>query len=210
MPPITGVDTVPAVTQTLIDRATNHLGVKPRFWGRYFGIFKPKDSYTNAEATSMAANGIRLLPIARQTAFVDHSREVGEQQGKFNVDDLVKRVGIATLAKHQGEILFFLDTEPKPVLNAAYFEGWASAIVSEGAKHGLQLAPAVYLHHNDEGIWSALIEAAKAGHGPRAAWVVAEHDDACKNPVPNWDSKFILPKNNPTFVPPCPIVVRQF
>lgn len=93
--PMTGADTLPAVTQVLIDQATNHLGVKPAFWGRYFGLLNPQDSYTKAEAAPLKANKILLMPIAHQTTRVNGSRDDGLQDGKANVDDLVKRVGSA-------------------------------------------------------------------------------------------------------------------
>jgi len=208
--PLTGADTIPAVTQDLIDQAMQHLGVKPAFWGRYFSITSPGGSYTSAEGGPLATNGIKLMPIARQTNHVNGTNAQGQQDGIANVDDLVNRVGAAALKKHKGEILFFLDTEESPVVSSDYYSGWAQSVVAHGKTQKLKIAPAVYLHHNQTDAWDQLVAAANAGHGPRAAWVVAELNNACASPVPNWDPKFVLPNSNPGFVPPCPIVVRQF
>ena len=208
MPLLTGADTVKAVDAELVDIATKHLGSVPAFWGRYFGLIHPEDSYTAREAPFLRARNIRLLPIARQTDHVNRSRSEGSREGAANVDDFISRLALHSLRERGGEILFFLDTEEKPRLNPAYFAGWAEAVVTRSAEKGLKILPAVYLHHNDRHTWQALAEAAAEGRGPRAAWVIAEKENACSNPVPDWDPSFVLPHRG--FVPPCPIVARQF
>src|ERR1700678_2729750 len=82
-----GADSSLAVTTPLIQSAANLYGAAPVFWGRYFTSVDTTGSveYRHAaENQPLNTAGIRLLPIARQTANVDGSLQDGIEDGAAN------------------------------------------------------------------------------------------------------------------------------
>ena len=66
-----GADTLVPISQNILDSVKQRFGAMPLMWGRYFK--RPdfaEDYQPAAENPILAANNIRLLPIARQTARV--------------------------------------------------------------------------------------------------------------------------------------------
>jgi len=74
--------------RTLIEHASGLFGSPPRFWGRYFKTpeqqggtqYNPK-----TEHAALASAGIRVVPIARQTARIHGTSAEGIADAKGNV-----------------------------------------------------------------------------------------------------------------------------
>ena len=208
-------DTLVPVTQPLVDAVTKHYGGRqPAFWGRYFKRPGFEQDYQPAEENAvLRRNGIRLLPIARQTARVNLSATAGAQDAVANVDAFFGSFTLDYLAASGRELLMFLDVEgtsdAHPNLSVDYWIGWSSALVRYSERQSrarLKLVPAVYCRQNQTSTWQAIIDADRLGFGATAAWVFRSRNEACSKPVPEWDAKF----NTPALALPCPIVAWQF
>jgi hypothetical protein len=174
-------------------------GVTPSFWGRYFhapgqinssGNFDP-GHYSAAENKLLHANGIRVLPIARQTSHVGGSAQDGANDAARNVDALFEVFPAAYLSGVDPNVLVFLDAEldPKkqPPLSSDYYTGWSDSLIRLGAQRSngrVQLHPALYASHGDTATWSAL-RAALASHAVcDGVWVASWNT----TPAPlDWD-----------------------
>ena len=213
MPPLIGVDTLHRVTQTLIDAATQMLGAPPPFWGRYFK--RPGDGVyaKSAESPALHANGIKLLPIARQTRNVGGSRQLGGEDAAKNAAAFINAMGIEHLAAEGAEFLIFLDVEgdgPKnPSLAAEYYIGWSTELVAQSRKLSsgrFTLLPAVYARTLDSKTWKAIALATAAGaEPPRGAWVAFGIGRDEPNP-----SAFDAKKTTPPGGVPFPVMLWQF
>src|SRR5215470_10217040 len=113
----------------LIDLAKGLFGETPVFWGRYFTSTSTGGTveYRHLkENRILRANGIRVLPIARQTARVDGNEAAGAADASANAHDILATFGADYLKGLGGEFYVFLDVEGAPSLSQAYFTGWAN------------------------------------------------------------------------------------
>jgi len=174
---IAGIDSLEAATSELVIQAHTFLGTFPIFWGRYF---KAPDSIGEYNATRenavLSAAGIKLLPIARQTANVAGSADAGSADAQANAEAVLQVFTAAQLALAGQKYFVFLDVEgtaTNPSLSLTYFQGWAPALRShslEISKGNLELLPCVYARTTDAATWTALLEAAAQGIKCFGAW----------------------------------------
>jgi len=78
--------------QTLVALATSLYGTTPVFWGRYFTSAATTGTVEyrhRKENRFFSANGIRLLPIARQTTHVDGMHADGSADAQANAEDIM-------------------------------------------------------------------------------------------------------------------------
>jgi hypothetical protein len=208
---VTGVDTLEPVTK-LVSDATQMLGAKPRFWGRYFknpadGVYKPA-----VESPLLRDNGIALLPIARQTKHVAGTAALGMSDAKDNAAAFIQAVGADRLAGKETEFLMFLDVEgtaENPSLSPAYYTGWSRALVDESRSlsgNRFTIVPAVYGRTKDNNTWNAIATAVGGGaEACRGAWVARGH--SCDSPNPaTFETAFLKPGVALAF----PILLWQF
>jgi hypothetical protein len=115
---ILGIDSLAVSSQAALNNAIskNYLGQAPAFWGRYF--YAPgqinssghKDShYSAAENGFLRSNGIRLLPLARQTGRVGTDSATGSADARLNVNAIFEAIPAAYLAGSDPNPLVFLD-----------------------------------------------------------------------------------------------------
>ena len=156
-----GADTLVPVSQdvsgtSVIDLVRKRFGAMPLFWGRYFKRPDSTDEYQpSVENPILAANNVKLLPIARQTNRVAGSASDGAQDAALNADAFIKALGLDYLAPVGGEMLMFLDVEgtsaQNPNLGMDYWLGWSTALVarSESVSGGrFRIVPGVYCRQN--------------------------------------------------------------
>jgi len=135
---IVGADTAFPVTPALIKSATDTMGQAPLFWGRYFTSPQTTGSveYRHAlEDAVLAAAGIRVLPIARQTNDVGGTEASGQADGAANALDLIKTFREQYLADQCGAVMVFLDVEGsgRSRMSADYYTGWAAGLGAASA-----------------------------------------------------------------------------
>jgi hypothetical protein len=202
--------------KTAFQLIVERFGAPPVFWGRYFKRPGFSDDYSPAiENATLHANGIRLLPIARQTGRVDGSTADGETDAVRNVDAFVDAFGVSELEKTP-ELLMFLDVEgtntdaTDPDLSKEYWAGWSRRLIEHSVHLSgkkFRILPAIYCRRSANPTWNALAQAVRDGSVCEAAWIFrAKSNKACMNPVPEWDPAFITP----AVPPPCPMVAWQF
>lgn len=210
-----GADTLIPVTQTLVDAVVRHYGgQQPAFWGRYFKRRGFAQDYQPAQENAiLRRNGIRLLPIARQTARVNLTATAGAEDAVANVDAYFAAFNLDYLAASGRELLMFLDVEgtsdANPNLSVDYWLGWSATLTRYSERQSrarVKLLPAVYCRQNQAATWQAIVDADRLGFPAAAAWVFRSRTDACSKPIPEWDAKF----NTPALTLPCPIVAWQF
>ena len=181
-----GTDSSLKVTPDLIQSATNILGEKPKFWGRYFKSPTGGSSaeYRRAlEDPVLAPAGIKVLPIAQQTSHVNGSEELGKADAKLNVADLLATFPLDHLIAQGGKFLMFLDVEGvpnvgAPSLSLSYYTGWAQTLVAfsqSQTNNAITLLPCVYARTKDNVTWDALIAANANGIKCHGAWVARFH-----------------------------------
>jgi hypothetical protein len=168
---VLGIDSLVVSSQAALANASSssYLGQAPAFWGRYF--YAPgqinseghKDShYSAAENEFLRSNGIRVLPLARQTGHVSTDSATGSIDARHNVDAIFEAFPVAYLAGADPSALVFLDVEPEGPLNPDYYAGWSSTISSYSARisgGSVKLKPAIYANMHDDPTWSALARA---------------------------------------------------
>lgn len=212
---ILGADTLVPVTDAIVGMVRKRFGSTPLFWGRYFK--RPgfeQDYQRQSENRVFTANGIRLLPIARQTNRVAGSATQGAEDALLNVDAFTKSLGVDYLSRIGGEMLMFLDVEgtsdKHPNLSLEYWIGWSSALVAHSRRvsgGAFAVIPAVYCRQNQNATWEAIARAAQLGFACAGAWVFRMRSGACDKPIPQqWDAPF----NTPATPLPCPIMLHQF
>jgi hypothetical protein len=212
-PPVTttrartvGADTAYPVTQRLLDDARRVLGQAPAFWGRYFTSAQTTGNVEyrhRLEDALLAANNVRVLPIARQTNRVSLGLEDGRNDGRANADDLIKTFTESHLAKLGGEVMIFLDVEGngRSILSSAYYTGWAAGLAEVSAN--VHFLPCVYGVTSDSATWTNL-RAARAQNVPcHGIWLARWIPDV--EPVP-WSA----PRTRPVVDPGVPVLAWQY
>jgi hypothetical protein len=155
-----GIDSLSPLSQSLIDSAVKAMGQPLRFAGRYFTSAQTKGTGEYHHATEgpiAAANGLRILPFARQTNHVGGAHTYGFQDGVANGDDLIKSFGGLT------KVRIFLDVEGQGLshLSAEYYRGWCDGL--RDVSGDVELIPCVYGIPGDAKTWAALRAALAAG-----------------------------------------------
>lgn len=198
----------------VVDLVRQRFGVLPAFWGRYFKKPGFDEDYDPAQENAiLRGNGIRLLPIARQTARVAGTASDGAADAILNVDAFTGSLGIDYLAGVADELVMFLDVEgtspQNPNLATDYWIGWSAALVNHSrfvSRDRFTIVPAVYCRQNQSPTWNAIAQADSLSFPCFGAWVFRMRNNACTQPIPDWDAPF----NTPTVPLPCPVMIWQF
>jgi hypothetical protein len=196
-----GIDQARTASASCLQVATQKLGHLPVFWGRYFK--QPGDTSSiqyqaTLESDFFNSNGIRVLPVARQTGNVSQpDRELGRQDGSDNAAAIIASFGAAHLST-MPEVAVFLDAEINNPLNHVYYQGWSSALIAAGNSQNVKFVPCVYGHHNDGTTWSELGKAINGGSICGAAWIVFM--DSMTFPIGPWQPARFTGKNMPASV----------
>jgi hypothetical protein len=197
--------------QGLIDLAKAHYGETPVFWGRYFTSTSTGGTveYRHLnENKPLHDNGIRVLPIARQTKNVNGTQANGSADAERNSDDLITTFGADYLASLSGEFYMFLDVEGSPSLSQAYYTGWAQTLVDHSntiTGGRVKISPCVYATQADNATWSSVAGAVAAGVQCKGAWIARWPASGCQ-PLPEWNNNLVKPS-----VPiPCQILIWQY
>jgi hypothetical protein len=169
-----GADTAYPVTQRLLNDATRVMGQAPAFWGRYFTSVHAAGNVEyrhRVEDALLAANNIRVLPIARQTNRVSLGLEDGRRDGRANADDLIQTFSEQHLVQLGGQIMIFLDVEGsgRSILSSAYYAGWAAGLAE--VNQNVQFLPCVYGLPTDSATWTALKTAREQDAPCRGIWL---------------------------------------
>ena len=200
--------------KTLLEHAAGLFGGPPRFWGRYFKTpeqqggtqYNPK-----TEHAALASAGIRVAPIARQTARINGSESDGIDDAKGNVLAVFAAFGVKYLADQGGEFYVYLDDEgaPNPTLSVDYWSGWSdtlSAYSRQISSDTVELQPGLYCNF-DHDSWLALRTAVNQGARCQTAWIARwkTGGQICM-PVQPWNTAQLTPAP----VPACPIHIWQY
>ncbi len=85
-------------------------------------------------------NGIRVLPIARQTKRFDGDQALGSVDAHANAHDILVTFGSDYLQTLGGKFFVFLDVEGAPSLSQAYY--YYCVIRMDGGNRGIWVASA--------------------------------------------------------------------
>jgi hypothetical protein len=195
---IVGADTAYPVTAALIAKAAEVMLGVPSFWCRYFTSVKESGTveYRHAvENAVLAARGIRLLPIARQTNDVSRDRGAGFTDGVANARDLIATFGEDYLATQGPGVCIFLDVEGSGLsrLSSEYYAGWVAGL--SGVSTRVKFLPCVYGIPGDAVTWTALARAVAQGAACHGLWM-AHPLQGAKEPV-EWNPALVTPSPNP-------------
>jgi hypothetical protein len=185
-----GIDQLGTASEASLAFATDKLGQKPVFWGRYFKTAADTSSgeyQAHLEANFFNGHNIKVLPVGRQTAHVNTpDRDLGHTDGLNNAAALIAGFGQDLLAA-MPEVAVFLDAEIDNPLNHVYFQGWSAGLL-EGGQGTVKFAPCVYGHHNDATTWGELHQAMAAGARCDATWIVFMQ--SAEFPIGPWQPTF--------------------
>jgi hypothetical protein len=195
-------DSSSPVTAELISAATQLFGAAPAAWGRYFtgpttaGTVEYRHA---AESAVLAAAGIRLLPVARQTRDVGSGQQHGVSDAQQNVADLLDTFTPTALAAQGGEFLLFLDVEGNPSAGSPslaldYYLGWAETVTAYSRSQtdgAVTVLPAVYARQGDDATWNVLVAAQAQGAACHGVWVARYYYSSCS--MTDWDSALVQP-----------------
>jgi hypothetical protein len=203
------------VSAPLIQEATQVLGAKPVFMGRYFK--NPQNPevaqyHGKVENPILRGAGIPVSCLARQTPRVGGTKEDGIADGVWNMAAIIEAFGLSYLHGLGYDPLVFLDVEPQTPMSATYYEGWADALRSHGEfvprplpSFTLRFTPAIYINKGDDPSWRALALAMRQGAQCFGAWVAHYIDQTAP---PAWDPSQVNP--TPPVHAPCPIIGWQY
>lgn len=171
---VVGADTAFPVTQGLINAASAAMQQSPVFWGRYFTSASTTGNVEyrhRLEDAVLAANNIRVLPIARQTNDVGGAAAQGRDEGLANGRDLIATFNEDYLAANGARFLIFLDVEGNGSsrLSADYYSGWAEGLKQASKK--VEFVACVYGLPGDAITWNALARAISQGAECGGLWL---------------------------------------
>jgi len=192
---LAGVDSSFPITQAILDQVHEHFQAPAAYWGRYFGGVTSTDraEYRRVLESSLFAKAkIPVLPIGQNTLRVGGSKSDGFQDGTDQVEDLLSSFDTVKLAQ-QGEILVFLDVEPRPALSAEYYLGWSEALTAERG-NGIKFLPCLYSNWASNSTWSALVSATKSGASCHGVWVAAWYGSGACPQRKDFDEAFLTPE----------------
>jgi len=165
-----GADTMGNVTVANIHEASHLIGATPRFWGRYF-VGRDAEYRGSLENKVLHDNGIRVVPVCRETNLIHGTSAKGKEIGAKVAADVLVTFGEDYLASQGGAFYIFLDTEPapQPSLSTDYYLGWSKAVIEASKK--VRFLPALYINQGDERTASALKVAMEKGAECHGLWV---------------------------------------
>jgi hypothetical protein len=193
-----GADSLSVVKQALVNGAENFYGAMPRFWGRYFkgpGNTSPQQ-YHAAEGLVLRSNGIRLLPIGRQTTSVGGTEAKGRSDGEDNANAILGEV-----ASVSGDVLVFLDVEQSHPLSRTYYRGWVDGIQGVGASNLVNFIPCVYGSFSANPTWTALAAEFANGVPCGGVWIARYMVANGCTSMPAWSDTRTRPPALPAGVP---------
>jgi len=211
-----GIDSlVPSASSLLSNaRTPTYLGQMPALWGRYF--YAPgqinssgnKDThYSAAEGSFLRANGIRLMPVARQTGNVGGNAATAIKDAANNVAAIFAELPSAYLSGADPDLLVFLDVEQDSPMTAEYFTNWSATLIAEAAKQSgqrVRLHPAIYGSRSATSTWDALRAAMAGGAVCDGAWIARYY---YPSPIPHpWSDPLTTPEGGLS----CPILAWQY
>jgi hypothetical protein len=209
-----GADSMSPVTTRLIQAATNLYGTTPVFWGRYFTSPTTTGTAEYHHATEnppLNAAGIRVLPIARQTANVGGDQSQGQADGTANAQDFVDTFGVAELTAQGGQFIMVLDVEGNPDLTPDYYTGWTQGLISTAnamSNNAVQMLPCLYASHGDTGTWNALQTAMDAGAPCSGVWMARYMKSLVSGQMGDWSDSTVTPISPSPF--PATILAWQY
>lgn len=209
-----GADSVSPVTASLIQKATDLYGTTPVFWGRYFTSPTTSGAAEYHHATEngpLNAAGIRVLPVARQTAHVAGTKAQGVQDGTANAQDFIQTFGVPELTSQGGQFIMVLDVEGNPDLNPDYYTGWAQGLVSAAQSlsgNTVEMLPCLYASHGDTGTWQALGTAIANGAPCSGVWVARYLNSLASGEMGDWNDGVVTPATPNPF--PATILAWQY
>jgi hypothetical protein len=163
--------------------------------------------YSARENAFLRAHGIRLLPIARQTAHVKGDGALGVADAKRNVDAIFEALPPSYLAGADPAILVYLDVETDDPLAADYYEGWSTTLLSYSQQRSggtVSFRPALYAGPKRPDTWAALRAALARGCLCYGAWIARYYYDS---PIPHaWDDALVTPEEGS----PVPLLAWQY
>lgn len=196
---------------TLIQLATDLFGQTPSFWGRYFTSASTSGAveYRHLKENQiLRQNGIRVLPVARQTKNVNGTQAQGSSDAEANAEDFIATFGQEYLASQGAEFLMFLDVEGSPSLASSYFMGWAQTLSAHSLEftHGtVKILPCVYATRADDPTWQAVADCAQQGVLCSGAWIARWVQHGCAA-LPDWQDSIV----SPNVELPCKVLVWQY
>lgn len=210
-----GADSSTPVTTAIVQSARQLFGATPAFWGRYFTSAQTTGNVEYRHSTEnpvLAQQGIRLLPIARQTTHVGGTGAQGSADAQANVGDLFATFSTGDLAASGSQFLLFLDVEGNPAngspsLALDYFLGWGKTLVAESQSQSggaVTFLPCVYARQGDTATWNVLVTAAQQGVACQAGWSARYYSGQCA--LASWDDAIVLP----SVALPFPILLWQY
>jgi hypothetical protein len=197
--------------RTLIQLASETFGTVPVLWGRYFSSVTAGGTVEyrhHRENQILRDNGIRVLPIARQTKRVDGSEANGIVDARRNVEDLIATFGGEYLAGQGGRFFMFLDVEGTPALSVEYYTGWAQTLAAHSRDvtgGAVVVLPCVYATRSDLVTWNVLVDADNLGVACHGAWVARWRHHGCL-PLIDWDPSIV----QPAVALPCEVLLWQY
>jgi hypothetical protein len=214
-PMVLGIDTLVASGATILNnaRSKTYLNQAPEFWGRYVyapgqqnSLGKQDSHYSQAENALLRAQGIRLLPIARQTNHVNQAAKA-KTDAVNNVAAIFEVFPPQYLSGADPDVLVFLDVERDNPMTETYYSDWSSTIISEAASRSnsrVRFHPAIYASQGDAATWTALRKAMDGGAVCDGAWV-ARYYHPTPRPMP-WNDHLTTPAASLV----CPILCWQY
>ena len=210
-----GADSSQPVTTAMIQAATDLFGQKPSFWGRYFTGPATGGSveYHHAnESPVLAEAGIRLLPVARQTAHVAGTEAEGTADAQANVSDFFATFPQTLLVSQGGQFLMFLDVEGlpqagSPSLSLDYYTGWAQTLTNYSRNQSdntVTILPCIYARQGDNVTWDVLATANIYGIPCSGAWVARYYNPSCE--LNDWNGEVAIP----SVTLPCDVLIWQY
>jgi len=199
-------------SKTLVELATEHFEQVPVLWGRYFKSIHNTGGaeYRHRQENQILRdNGIRVLPTAQQTTHVNQGRQLGIDDAKLNVEDLIVSFGADYLATQGSEFLMFLDVEPSHPLSLDYYTGWAQTVISESltlSGNRFKVLPAVYGNHSDNTTWHAIARASQRGVECHGVWVARYGTRPGCTKLIEWDNAEVMP----AVTLPCQVLLWQY
>lgn len=197
--------------RNLLQLARDLFGEPPVLWGRYFTSVASTGTveYQHLrENQPLRDNGIRVLPIARQTKRVNGSQAEGSADAESNSDDLIATFGADYLASQGGRFLIFLDVEGAPPLSAAYYLGWATTLMAHSRQatgERVTVLPCVYGVRSDNSTWNSLNSACRSGAECHGVWIARWLGRGCQ-PLIAFNPAIV----SPTVELPCKILLWQY
>jgi hypothetical protein len=213
---LAGLDSTSPAGSTILSQATSTFGAAPSFWGRYFHAPGQIDyagvvdstNYSATESQFLNSNGIRVLPIARQTRAVGTDQATGRAHAALNVQALFEAFAPSYLYGADPDVLMFLDVEQGTPLSQGYYSGWSDELVKQGSARSsgtVNLHPAIYMGQANTASAAALNAAVSSGSICAGVWIARYWNNTCAPPA-DWDDTLVTPNGGL----PCPILAWQY